>query len=116
MMTSLAAMTAFIFITFFSPSMPVILVGHLLSIPRGIFTTTVPAYAVEVAPMALRGYLTAYINLCFFTGQLISAGVLKALVTNTLLNGVIVFLLPLNGFSLFLYSLAVFRYRNPLGF
>jgi SP family general alpha glucoside:H+ symporter-like MFS transporter len=84
MMTSLAAMTAFIFITFFAPSMPVILVGQLLcSIPWGVFATTAPAYAVEVAPMALRGYLTAYINLCFCTGQLISAGILKGLVSNT---------------------------------
>jgi SP family general alpha glucoside:H+ symporter-like MFS transporter len=47
------------------------------------FATTGPAYAAEVAPLALRGYLTAYVNLCWAVGQLISAGVLKGLVNNT---------------------------------
>src|SRR2546426_91565 len=36
-----------------------------------------PAYASEVCPMALRGYLTVYVNLCWAFGQLISAGVLS---------------------------------------
>ncbi|KAH8649970.1 hypothetical protein BX600DRAFT_529071 [Xylariales sp. PMI_506] len=84
MMTSLAALSTFVFITFFAPNMTVILFGQLLcSIPWGIFATTAPAYAVEIAPLALRGYLTAYINLCFCTGQLISARVLKGLVNNS---------------------------------
>ncbi len=30
--------------------------------------------------LALRGYLTSYTNLCFATGQLISAGVLEGLI------------------------------------
>lgn len=69
--------------TFFAPSIEVTLVGQLFcSIPFGIFATSAPAYAVEVAPLALRGYLTAYINMCFCAGQLISAAVLKGLVNN----------------------------------
>lgn len=84
LMASLVAMAGFIFITFFAPNIEVILVGQFLcSIPWGIFATTAPVYAAEVAPLALRGYLTAYVNVCFCTGQLISAAVLKGLVNNS---------------------------------
>lgn len=38
-----------------------------------------PAYASEVCPLALRGYLTCYVNLCWAIGQLIAAGVLYGL-------------------------------------
>lgn len=33
-------------------------------------------YASEVCPLALRGYLTCYVNLCWCIGQLVAAGVL----------------------------------------
>lgn len=83
-MVNLASMAGFIFIVFFAPNLPVLCVGELLcSIPWGVFATTGPAYAAEVCPLALRGYLTAYVNLCWAIGQLISAGVLKGLVNNT---------------------------------
>ena len=83
LMVSLIAMAGFIFITFFAPNIEVILIGQFLcSIPWGVFATTAPAYAAEVAPLALRGYLTAYVNVCFCAGQLISAAVLKGLVDN----------------------------------
>jgi MFS transporter, SP family, general alpha glucoside:H+ symporter len=49
----------------------------------GAFATTGPAYAAEVTPLAIRGYLTAYVALCWCIGQFISAGVLKGLVNNT---------------------------------
>lgn len=76
LLTSLVAICAFIFISFFSPSLPVLLVGQLCcGIPWGVFATMAPAYASEVCPMALRGYLTVYVNLCWALGQLISAGV-----------------------------------------
>ncbi|KAH8662571.1 general substrate transporter [Xylariales sp. PMI_506] len=79
----LAFLTASIFLVFFAPDRPVLLVGQFLcSIPFGVFATTGPAYAAEVVPLALRGYLTAYINLCWCIGQLISAGVLIGLVNN----------------------------------
>ncbi|KAI0126837.1 general substrate transporter [Xylariales sp. AK1849] len=82
-MGSMVALSAFIFITFFAPNIQAQLIGQFLcNIPWGVFATTGPAYAAEVAPLALRGYLTAYINLCWCIGQFISAGVLKGLVDN----------------------------------
>ncbi|KAF5242265.1 hypothetical protein FANTH_8713 [Fusarium anthophilum] len=76
-------LTAFIFVVFFAPNIEVLLVGQFLcNIPWGIFATTGPAYAAEVTPLAIRGYLTAYVNLCWCIGQFISAGVLKGLVDN----------------------------------
>ncbi|KAI6775282.1 hypothetical protein HG530_002040 [Fusarium avenaceum] len=76
LLASLVAICGCIFISFFSPSLPVLLVGQFLcGIPWGVFATMAPAYASEVCPMALRGYLTVYVNLCWAIGQLISAGV-----------------------------------------
>ncbi|KAF9773749.1 hypothetical protein IL306_008377 [Fusarium sp. DS 682] len=76
LLTSLVVIVGCIFISFFSPSLPVLLVGQFLcGIPWGVFATMAPAYASEVCPMALRGYLTVYVNLCWALGQLISAGV-----------------------------------------
>lgn len=75
-LVSLFAICAFVFISFFAPSLPVLIVGQFLcGIPWGVFATTAPAYASEVCPLALRGYLTIYVNLCWAFGQLISAGV-----------------------------------------
>jgi SP family general alpha glucoside:H+ symporter-like MFS transporter len=76
LLCGLVAICGCIFISFFSPSLPVLLVGQFLcGIPWGVFATMAPAYASEVCPMALRGYLTVYVNLCWALGQLISAGV-----------------------------------------
>jgi MFS transporter, SP family, general alpha glucoside:H+ symporter len=81
LMGSLALLIAFIFIPFFAPSIQVLFAGEFLcNIPWGVFATSGPAYAAEVTPLALRGYLTAYVNLCWCIGQFISAGVLKGLV------------------------------------
>jgi SP family general alpha glucoside:H+ symporter-like MFS transporter len=66
LLVSLAAICAFIFISFFAPNAPVLLVGQFLcGIPWGVFATMAPAYASEVCPLALRGYLTVYVNLCW---------------------------------------------------
>ena len=76
LLTSLVFICAFIFISFFAPSLPVLLVGQFLcGIPWGVFATMAPAYASEICPLALRGYLAVYVNLCWAFGQLISAGV-----------------------------------------
>ncbi|KAF3356974.1 hypothetical protein VDGD_04703 [Verticillium dahliae] len=76
LLASLVFICGFIAISFFSPNLPVLLVGQFLcGIPWGVFATMAPAYASEVCPMALRGYLTVYVNLCWALGQLISAGV-----------------------------------------
>lgn len=46
----------------------------------GVFATIGPAYASEIVPLSLRGYLTSYVNLCWAIGQFIAAGVLEGLV------------------------------------
>ncbi|KAI1633997.1 general substrate transporter [Biscogniauxia mediterranea] len=83
MLAALLVLNATLFTTFFAPSAGVLLAGQLLNgIPWGVFATVGPAYASEVLPLALRGYLTVFCNLCWATGQLIANGVLQGLVTN----------------------------------
>ncbi|KAL2870368.1 uncharacterized protein BJX67DRAFT_378346 [Aspergillus lucknowensis] len=83
LMGSLSVLSACIFITFFAPNIQAMLAGMTLcNVPWGVFATTGPAYVAEVTPLAIRGYLTAYINLCWTIGQFISAGVLAGLVNN----------------------------------
>ncbi|KAI5864361.1 sugar porter family MFS transporter [Durotheca rogersii] len=71
------ALTAgLVFIQFFARSLQALLVGELLGgLVLGCFVVIGPTYASEVCPMALRGYLTSYTNLCFVTGQLLANGV-----------------------------------------
>ncbi|KAG9671051.1 putative sugar transporter, partial [Aureobasidium melanogenum] len=77
-------LNAFIFITFFAPNKPVLVVGQILcGFSWGVFATIGPAYASEIVPLQLRGYLTSYVNLCWAIGQFIAAGVLKGLVART---------------------------------
>lgn len=84
MMVSLVATVAFIFILFFAPNITVLLVGEiLLGIPLGVYQTLSVTYASEVCPVALRAYLTTYINLCWVMGQLIASGVQKGFVSRT---------------------------------
>ncbi|KAI1766477.1 general substrate transporter [Hypoxylon sp. FL1150] len=65
-----------VFIQFFARSLEVLLVGELLGgLVLGCYVVIGPTYASEVCPMALRGYLTSYTNLCFVTGQLLGNGV-----------------------------------------
>ena len=84
MLSMLFLLAGFIFMVFFAPNIKILLVGEFLcNIPWGVFATTGPAYAAEVVPLALRGYLTAYVNLCWCIGQFLATGVLKGLVNNT---------------------------------
>lgn len=56
----------FIFISFFAVRVEMLLVGQMLcGLTFGVFATTGPAYASEVTPLALRGYLTVYVNMCW---------------------------------------------------
>lgn len=66
-----------IFIQFFARSLPVLLVGELLGgLVLGTYAVIAPAYASEVCPVALRGLLTSWVNLCFVMGQLIANGII----------------------------------------
>lgn len=66
-----------IFLQFFARSLPVLLVGEILGgLVLGTYTTLAPTYASEVCPLAIRGHLTGYINLCFVMGQLLANGVI----------------------------------------
>jgi len=51
--------------------------------PPGVFQTITTAYASEVCPVALRAYLTTYVNLCWVVGQLLASGVLRAMVNRS---------------------------------
>ncbi|KAH9885954.1 sugar transporter-like protein [Xylariomycetidae sp. FL2044] len=78
MIVALGILNAFIFIVFFAPNREVLLVGQILcGLSWGVFATLAPAYASEVCPTILRGYLTTYVNVCWAIGQLIAAGVLR---------------------------------------
>lgn len=59
LMTGLVSITAFISITFFATTKPVLLAGQcLLGAPWGVFQTISTTYAVDILPVRLRGYLT----------------------------------------------------------
>lgn len=84
MMASLSMMIAFIFIPFFAQNIETLLIGDILQgIPWGVFQTMTTAYASEVCPVALRAYLTTYVNLCWVFGQLIATGVLTSFLKRT---------------------------------
>jgi SP family general alpha glucoside:H+ symporter-like MFS transporter len=55
----------------------------LCGIPWGVFQTLTITYASEVCPVALRGYLTTYVNMCWGLGQLIGIGVIKSMFHRT---------------------------------
>ncbi|KZV93750.1 putative MFS alpha-glucoside transporter [Exidia glandulosa HHB12029] len=79
MISALVALTGFIFIPVFAESLSTLVVGEVLcGISWGVYQTLTTAYASEVCPIQLRGYLTAYVNLCWGVGILISSGVVKA--------------------------------------
>lgn len=62
----------------FSPNRIVLIVGQACcSIPWGVFSTLSTAFASEVLPISLRGFLTTYVNLSWVIGQLICQGVLN---------------------------------------
>ena len=80
---ALAMVIGFIFIVFFAQNVQMLVAGELLlGIPWGAFQTLSISYASEVCPMVLRVYLTTYVNVCWVFGQLISAGILRALVNS----------------------------------
>ncbi|KAK4626468.1 Alpha-glucosides permease MPH2 [Fulvia fulva] len=78
-MTCLALIIAFITIFFTAPNIETLLIGEILcGMPWGVFQTITITYASEVCPIALRGYLTTYVNCCWGLGQLIAIGVIRS--------------------------------------
>ncbi|KAI3333651.1 putative MFS alpha-glucoside transporter [Ustulina deusta] len=71
----LTLITGFVAIFFTAQNVIHLQVAEILcGIPWGVFQTLTITYASEVCPIALRGYLTTYINACWGFGQLIGIG------------------------------------------
>ena len=84
MLGALVSMIGLIFILFFAQNIGMLFVGEILcGLPWGAFQTLTTTYAAEVSPLILRPYLTTYVNLCWVTGQLISTGVLRGLLSRS---------------------------------
>jgi MFS family permease len=49
----------------------------LTGVPLGCFTTVAPTYASEMAPLPIRGAITAGMNFAIVLGQLIGYGVMR---------------------------------------
>jgi SP family general alpha glucoside:H+ symporter-like MFS transporter len=80
MIGSLVLLTGLIFIPVFAQNIETLQVAVILmGVPWGVFQTLTTAYAAEVCPVTLRGYLTTYVNMCWGFGQLIGSGVLRGL-------------------------------------
>lgn len=81
---TLMVLTGLIFIPFFSQNLETLLAGDILmGIPWGVFQTLTTSYAAEVCPVALRPYLTTYVNMMWGLGQLIATGVLRGMLSRT---------------------------------
>nr|GAT49218.1 maltose permease [Mycena chlorophos] len=71
---SLVLMNATIFISFFADSLAVLTIGQTFEgIPWGLFIANSPAYASEVVPLALRGAVTATLQMSWSIGGIIVA-------------------------------------------
>jgi MFS transporter, SP family, general alpha glucoside:H+ symporter len=83
-MACLVCIAAFTTIFFTAQSVHALLAAEILcGIPWGVFQTLTITYASEVCPVALRGYLTTYVNFCWGLGQLIGIGVIKSMLDRT---------------------------------
>lgn len=68
-----AATAAVVLVQFLARDLAALLAGELLAgLVLGSFVVIAPAYASEVCPTALRGHLSALINLCFVLGALLA--------------------------------------------
>ncbi|KAH6913080.1 maltose permease MAL61 [Coprinopsis sp. MPI-PUGE-AT-0042] len=65
---------------FTAQNVQTLLVAEILcGIPWGVFQTLTITYASEVCPVAMRGYLTTYVNFCWGVGQEIGIGVIMSM-------------------------------------
>jgi SP family general alpha glucoside:H+ symporter-like MFS transporter len=83
-MTCLVLIIGFTAIFFTAKDVIALQVAEILcGIPWGVFQTLTITYASEVCPVALRGYLTTYVNFCWGLGQVIGIGVIKSMLGRT---------------------------------
>uniref|UniRef100_L2FH83 MFS alpha-glucoside transporter n=1 Tax=Colletotrichum fructicola (strain Nara gc5) TaxID=1213859 RepID=L2FH83_COLFN len=76
----LMLVTAFTALFFTAQNVQTLLAAEILcGIPWGVFQTLCITYASEVCPVALRGYLTTYVNFCWGLGQEIGIGVIMSM-------------------------------------
>jgi SP family general alpha glucoside:H+ symporter-like MFS transporter len=81
LLACLVFLSAFITLFFTAQNVETLLAAEILcGIPWGIFQTITITYASEVCPVALRGYLTTYVNFCWGLGQLIGIAVIYSLI------------------------------------
>lgn len=81
-MACLIMISAWTAIFFTAQNVQSLLAAEILSgIPWGVFQTLTITYASEVCPVALRGYLTTYVNFCWGLGQLIGIGVIEGMMS-----------------------------------
>ncbi|CZT13075.1 related to alpha-glucoside transport protein [Rhynchosporium agropyri] len=77
-MGTMLLMGCTICILFFAVNIEMILIGNLIcGIPWGVFQTLTTAYAAEICPPAMRGYLTAWVSMCWGFGSFLATGVLR---------------------------------------
>lgn len=55
--------------TFATNKIMLLMGGFLMGIPFGAFACLGEAFASEICPMSLRGYLTGYVNICWCIGE-----------------------------------------------
>ncbi|CAI7666645.1 unnamed protein product [Penicillium viridicatum] len=83
-MACLILVSAWTSIFFTAQNVQTLLAAEILcGVPWGVFQTLTITYASEVCPVALRGYLTTYVNFCWGLGQLIGIGVIKGMLSRT---------------------------------
>ncbi|KAK4678933.1 hypothetical protein QC764_001060 [Podospora pseudoanserina] len=77
---SLMVLNGWIALFFTAQNVQTLLAAEILcGVPWGIFQTLTITYASEVCPVAMRGYLTTYVNFCWGLGQLIGIGVIMSM-------------------------------------
>ncbi|GAB1313773.1 Alpha-glucoside transport protein [Madurella fahalii] len=77
---SLMLINAWTALFFTAQNVQTLLAAEILcGIPWGVFQTLTITYASEVCPVAMRGYLTTYVNFCWGLGQLIGIGVIMSM-------------------------------------
>jgi MFS family permease len=71
-----------IFILVFAQSIEMLMAGGILcGIPWGVFQTLTTSYAAEICPMAIRGHLTSFVNICWASGLFIAACVVRGTIS-----------------------------------